>query len=49
MSDDLLAGIKCRVLGIVLNAVDFASPYYSYTYRYYPYAYSEDLSERSGS
>jgi capsular exopolysaccharide synthesis family protein len=46
---DLLAGIKCRVLGIVLNAVDFASPYYSYTYRYYPYGYSEDLSERSGS
>lgn len=45
---DLLVGVRCRLLGIVLNAVDFASPYY-YSYRYYPYAYSEDVSGRSGS
>ena len=45
---DLLVGVRCRLLGIVLNAVDFTSPYY-YSYRYYPYGYSEDVSQRSGS
>ena len=35
---DLLVGVRCRLLGVVLNAVDFTSPYY-YSYRYYPYAY----------
>jgi len=36
---DLLAGVKCRVLGVVLNAVDASSPDYYYSYRYYPYSY----------
>jgi len=36
---DLLAGVKCRMLGVVLNAVDSTSPDYYYSYRYYPYAY----------
>jgi len=33
---DLLAGVKCRMLGVVLNAVDASSPDYYYSYRYYP-------------
>ncbi len=36
---DLLAGVKCRMLGVVLNGVDSSSPDYYYTYRYYPYSY----------
>jgi succinoglycan biosynthesis transport protein ExoP len=36
---DLLAGVKCRMLGVVLNAVDSSSPDYYYSYRYYPYSY----------
>ena len=36
---DLLTGVKCRMLGVVLNAVDASSPDYYYSYRYYPYAY----------
>ena len=36
---DLLAGVKCRILGVVLNAVDASSPDYYYSYRYYPYSY----------
>jgi succinoglycan biosynthesis transport protein ExoP len=36
---DLLAGVKCRMLGVVLNGVDANSPDYYYTYRYYPYSY----------
>ena len=35
---DLLGGVKCRLLGVVLNAVDSNSPGYYYSYRYYPYA-----------
>jgi len=38
---DLLVGVRCRLLGVVLNAVDFTSPYY-YSYRYYPYAYGAE-------
>jgi polysaccharide biosynthesis transport protein len=34
---DLLAGVKCRVLGVILNAVDTGAPDYYYSYRYYPY------------
>lgn len=34
---DLLGGVKCRLLGVVLNAVDSNSPGYYYSYRYYPY------------
>jgi polysaccharide biosynthesis transport protein len=36
---DLLNGVKCRLLGAVLNAVDASSPDYYYSYRYYPYSY----------
>jgi succinoglycan biosynthesis transport protein ExoP len=36
---DLLVGVKCHMLGAVLNAVDSSSPDYYYSYRYYPYAY----------
>jgi polysaccharide biosynthesis transport protein len=36
---DLLTGVKCRMLGAVLNAVDASSPDYYYSYRYYPYSY----------
>ncbi len=36
---DLLNGVKCRMLGVVLNAVDSSSPDYYYSYRYYPYSY----------
>jgi succinoglycan biosynthesis transport protein ExoP len=36
---DLLVSVKCRILGVVLNAVDASSPDYYYSYRYYPYSY----------
>jgi succinoglycan biosynthesis transport protein ExoP len=36
---DLLASVKCRMLGVVLNAVDSSAPDYYYSYRYYPYSY----------
>lgn len=36
---DILASVKCRLLGVVLNAVDAGAPDYRYSYRYYPYAY----------
>jgi polysaccharide biosynthesis transport protein len=36
---DLLLSVKCRVLGVVLNAVDSSAPDYYYSYRYYPYSY----------
>ncbi|HKV63398.1 MAG TPA: polysaccharide biosynthesis tyrosine autokinase [Candidatus Acidoferrum sp.] len=36
---DLLNSVKCRVLGVVLNAVDSSAPDYYYSYRYYPYSY----------
>ena len=36
---DLLASVKCHMLGVVLNAVDASSPDYYYSYRYYPYSY----------
>jgi succinoglycan biosynthesis transport protein ExoP len=36
---DLLSSVKCRILGVVLNAVDSSSPDYYYSYRYYPYSY----------
>lgn len=48
---DLLAGVKSRLLGVVLNAVDSSAPDYYYSYRYYPYAYGygygEDLRKSS--
>jgi succinoglycan biosynthesis transport protein ExoP len=36
---DLLNSVKCRILGVVLNAVDSKAPDYYYSYRYYPYSY----------
>ena len=36
---DLLNSVKCRILGVVLNAVDVSAPDYYYSYRYYPYSY----------
>lgn len=36
---DLLTSVKCRMLGVVLNAVDANAPDYYYSYRYYPYSY----------
>jgi len=36
---DLLASVKCRLLGVLLNAVNVHAPDYYYSYRYYPYEY----------
>jgi polysaccharide biosynthesis transport protein len=36
---ELLVSVKCRLLGVVLNAVDPSAPDYYYSYRYYPYSY----------
>jgi succinoglycan biosynthesis transport protein ExoP len=36
---DLLVSVKCRLLGVVLNAVNSHAPDYYYSYRYYPYSY----------
>jgi succinoglycan biosynthesis transport protein ExoP len=36
---DLLAGVRSRVLGVILNAVDLTAPQYYYSYSYYPYDY----------
>src|ERR1700723_1766071 len=36
---DQLMSVKCRLLGVVLNAVDSSAPDYYYSYRYYPYSY----------
>jgi len=44
---ELLAGVKCRLLGVVLNAVDSSSPDYYYSYRYYPYSYGKEKSRES--
>lgn len=35
---ELLVSVKCRLLGVVLNAVDSSAPDYYYSYRYYPYS-----------
>ena len=45
---DLLAAVKCRLLGAVLNAVDSSAPDYYYSYRYYPYAYGYGYGEDVG-
>jgi succinoglycan biosynthesis transport protein ExoP len=42
---DLLSAVKCRLLGVVLNAVDSSAPDYYYSYRYYPYAYGYGYGE----
>ena len=46
---DLLAGVKCNLLGVVLNAVDSTSPDYYYSYRYYPYSYGYGPQEALGA
>src|SRR6266576_1844283 len=42
---DLLNSVKCRILGVVLNAVDSSAPDYYYSYHYYPYSYGEGHQE----
>ena len=50
-SRDLVAAVKSRLLGVILNAVNSSSPEYYYSYRYYPYAYGYGYGEdvRKGS
>ena len=47
-TQDLLAAVKCRLLGVILNAVDSNAPDYYYSYRYYPYAYGYGYGEDVG-
>jgi len=42
---DLLASVKCCLLGVVLNAVDASAPDYYYSYRYYPYSHGYGAQE----
>jgi len=42
---DLLNSVKCRILGVVLNAVNASAPDYYYSYRYYPYSYGHSPQE----
>ena len=42
---DLLAAVKGRLLGVILNGVDSSAPDYYYSYRYYPYAYGYGYGE----
>lgn len=44
---DLLVSVKCRMLGVVLNAVDSSAPDYYYSYRYYPYSYGYGPQENA--
>lgn len=46
---DLLNAVKCRLLGVVLNAVDSSAPDYYYSYRYYPYAYGYGYGDEEAS
>ena len=46
---DLLSGVKCRMLGVLLNAVDSSAPDYYYSYRYYPYSYGGYSHEEKNS
>ncbi|HYL64303.1 MAG TPA: polysaccharide biosynthesis tyrosine autokinase [Candidatus Methylomirabilis sp.] len=46
---DLLNSVKCRMLGVVLNAVDSGAPDYYYSYRYYPYSYGYGPQEGAES
>lgn len=36
-AQELLASVKCRLLGVILNAVNTSAPDYYYSYRYYSY------------
>src|SRR3981189_2953089 len=44
---DLLVSVKCRLLGVVLNAVDASAPDYYYSYRYYPSSYGDRPQDSS--
>ena len=44
-AQELLASVKCRLLGVVLNAVNTSAP--DYYYRYYPY-YGEYYGSETG-
>jgi succinoglycan biosynthesis transport protein ExoP len=46
---DMLASIKCRLLGVLLNAVDVHAPDYYYSYRYYPYDYGSKKQDSPDS
>jgi polysaccharide biosynthesis transport protein len=49
-AQELLSSVKCRLLGVVLNAVDTSAP--DYYYRYYPYYgeyYGPDGGKDSGA
>lgn len=46
---DLLLSVKCRMLGVVLNAVDPGAPDYYYSYRYYPYSQNYGAEGSEGS
>jgi succinoglycan biosynthesis transport protein ExoP len=46
---DLLGGVRSRMLGVLLNAVDTNSPDYYYSYKYYPYHYGYGAKESSRS
>ncbi len=51
-AQELLAAVKSRLLGVLLNAVDSNSTDYYYSYRYYPYHSGEKerhLESSSGS
>ena len=46
---DLLVSVKCRLLGVVLNAVNSRAPDYYYSYRYYPYSYGYGPQESASA
>jgi capsular exopolysaccharide synthesis family protein len=46
---DLLVGVRSRVLGVILNAVDLSAPQYYYSYSYYPYDYYGGEKEKDKS
>jgi len=48
-ASDLLAGVNCRLVGVVLNAVDFSSYDYYYSYKYYPYPYGGNPTHQQDS
>src|SRR2546428_11905272 len=47
-SRDLLTSVKCRLIGVVLNAVDSTAPDYYYSYRCYPYSYGYGEPQAGG-
>ena len=44
---DLLVGVRSRILGVILNAVDLSAPQYYYSYSYYPYDYYGGEKDKS--